>query len=127
MMLALHESRSGRVEVVEEGERTVAVDEEVLPLEEAIMPQLPRTPSTIQPPNDPILPTFGKLLPSTSVKMLGPSSSQRPSNNDATNATTRYEDFSSPWYITTLGYTLVMVMLVANMYVLVELGLGKGG
>jgi len=38
-----------------------------------------------------------------------------------------YEDFSSPWYMTVLGYTLAVVMLVANVYVIVELGLGQDG
>jgi len=36
----------------------------------------------------------------------------------------RYEDFSSPWYVTTIGYTIVTIMLAANVYVVVQLALG---
>ncbi|KAG9012163.1 hypothetical protein FRB90_006834 [Tulasnella sp. 427] len=34
-------------------------------------------------------------------------------------------DFSSPWYVTALGYALFVVMLAANCYVLVQLGRGQ--
>ncbi|KAG8851045.1 hypothetical protein FRB96_009527 [Tulasnella sp. 330] len=38
----------------------------------------------------------------------------------------RFEDFSSPWYVTAIGYVLVVIMLAANVYVVVELAMGSG-
>lgn len=40
-------------------------------------------------------------------------------------STGRYEDFSSPWYVTAVGYALVVVMLAANVYVVVQLAMGS--
>ncbi|KAG8887218.1 hypothetical protein FRB99_004304, partial [Tulasnella sp. 403] len=37
----------------------------------------------------------------------------------------QYMDFSSPWYISALGYLLFFVMLAANMYVIVQLARGE--
>ncbi|KAG8911754.1 hypothetical protein FRC01_005541, partial [Tulasnella sp. 417] len=36
-----------------------------------------------------------------------------------------YVDFSSAWYVTALGYSLFLIMLAANCYVLVQLGRGE--
>lgn len=56
--------------------------------------------------------------------------SPRVSSDDRTPAPPlpgRYEDFSSPWYVTVLGYVLFTIMLAANVYVIVQLALGRGG
>ncbi|KAG8982299.1 hypothetical protein FRB93_008174 [Tulasnella sp. JGI-2019a] len=37
----------------------------------------------------------------------------------------RYEDFSSPWYVTTIGYTIFTIMLAANVYAVVQLAHGE--
>lgn len=42
-------------------------------------------------------------------------------------ATNEYLDFSNGWVVAGIGYSICLVILVANCYVLIALMLGKGG